>query len=87
MAAVYRVFVLQNHERKFYIGLSDDVFRRTEQHNMGVSRWTRGKGPWVLAWQSKPMSLSDARRLENKLKRQGRGNGFYAITGLQRPDS
>jgi predicted GIY-YIG superfamily endonuclease len=44
MPATYRVYVLQIRSRKFYVGVSDDVAHRIEQHNMGVSRWTRGKG-------------------------------------------
>jgi len=45
---VDRVYVIQNREGKFYIGLSDDVDRRISQHNAGVSKWTRGKEPWTL---------------------------------------
>jgi predicted GIY-YIG superfamily endonuclease len=40
-AVAYRVYVIQNHEGKFYIGLSDDVARRLEEHNTGQSRWTK----------------------------------------------
>jgi putative endonuclease len=87
MPVGYRVYVLQNRERKFYIGLSDDVVRRVAQHNFGWSKWTKGKGPWKLVWQSDELSLSEARTLENRLKRQGRGRGFYSMTGLQREDS
>ena len=32
-------------------------------------------------------TLTDARKLENRLKRQGRGKGFYTITGLHRRGS
>src|SRR6266542_2940094 len=87
MPATYRVYVLQNREGKFYVGLSDDVARRIEQHNSGSSRWTKGKGPWKLVWQSEYLSLTDARKFENRLKRQGRGKGFYTITGLHRGSS
>ena len=80
----YRVYVIQNREEKFYIGLSDDVGRRITQHNVGDSRWTRGKGPWTLLWQSSEMNLADARRLEVLLKRQKGGDGFYRMTGLSR---
>jgi putative endonuclease len=80
------VYVLQNREGKFYVGLSDDVARRIEQHNSG-SRWTKGKGPWKLVWQSDYLSLADARKLENRLKRQGPGKGFYTITRLHRASS
>ena len=78
----YRVYVIRNREGKFYIGLSDDVARRVQQHNAGQSRWTKGRGPWTIVWQGEESSLTDARKLESRLKRQGRGKGFYAITGL-----
>jgi putative endonuclease len=84
---VYRVYVIQSREGRFYIGLSDDVVRRVKQHNRGQSRWTKGRGPWKIVWQSEELSLTDARKLENRLKRQGRGKGFYAITGLHRSSS
>jgi putative endonuclease len=87
MPAAYRVYVLQNREGKFYIGLSENVPHRLEQHNAGESRWTRSRGPWKIVWQSSELTLSDARKLENRLKRQGRGRGFYSITGLNRSDS
>ena len=83
----YRVYVIQNREGKFYIGLSDDVGRRIDQHNSGASKCTKTKGPWQLVWQREVLSLSDARKLENRLKRQGRGKGFYSITGLRRSGS
>jgi putative endonuclease len=80
----YRVYVLQNGAGKYYIGLTDEVSRRLSEHNSGVSRWTRARGPWTLVWTSEFLSLSDARKLENKLKRQGRGSGFYSIIGIIR---
>jgi predicted GIY-YIG superfamily endonuclease len=84
MSGSYRVYVLQNRARQFYIGLTDDLPRRIDQHNSDTSKWTKGKGPWLLRWSSDQMSLGDARRLENSLKRQKGGTGFYLITGLRR---
>jgi putative endonuclease len=84
MPAAYRVYVLQNLAGQFYIGVTADVTRRLAEHNAGISRWTKGKGPWRLVWQSEVSSLGDARKLENRLKRQGRGSGFYSITSLNR---
>jgi putative endonuclease len=80
----YRVYIIQNHEGKFYIGTSDDVARRVEQHNSGQSRWTKGRGPWTMVWQSNEFSLSEARKLENRLKRQKGGHGLFHLTGLRR---
>jgi putative endonuclease len=82
---LYRVYVLRNSTGKFYIGLSEDVTRRLADHITGVSTWTKHKGPWSLVWTSEAMSLSESRKLENKIKRQGRGSGFYSITGIPRP--
>ena len=87
MLAAYRVYVLQNREDRFYVGVTEDVERRLAEHNAGSSRWTRGKGPWHLVWESELLPLSAARKLENRLKRQGRGSGFYSITGLPKIDS
>ena len=79
----YRVYVIQNRDGKFYIGLSDDVGRRINQHNAGDSRWTRAKGPWTLVWQSGELSLSEARKLENRLKRQKGGLGLFHLVGVR----
>ena len=86
-AGEYRVYVLQNHEGQFYVGVTACVANRLAEHNAGRSRWTKGKGPWHLVWESELLPLSAARKLENRLKRQGRGSGFYSITGLPKIDS
>jgi predicted GIY-YIG superfamily endonuclease len=71
-------------QAKFYIGLSENVTLRVQQHNAGLTRSTRGRGPWKLVWQSDTLKLSDARRLEFDLKRQKGGNGFYQKTRLRK---
>jgi len=81
---VYRVYVIQNSEGNFYIGITEDVEMRLAQHNDGVSKWTKSRGPWTLRWTSEAMSITAARRLENLLKRQKGGAGFYRFTGLPR---
>src|SRR5437868_5465048 len=85
METTYRVYVIENSSGTFYIGLSEDLATRLAQHNSGVSSWTRNRGPWKLAWQSVEMSLGEARKLENRLKRQKGGRGFYQLTGLREP--
>ena len=82
MGSSYQVYVIQNENGRFYIGLSEDIDHRLSQHNNGESKYTRGKGPWKLVWSSESMELGDARRLENVLKRAKGGNQFYVITGL-----
>ena len=80
----YQVYVIENAAGKFYIGLSEDVQIRMQKHNEGISRWTRNRGPWRVVWTSEPLSLADARKLENRLKRQKGVVGFGFLTGLGR---
>ena len=80
----YWVYILQNQEGRYYIGLSEDPAHRLEQHNGGHSKWTKARGPWQLVWQSGKLALSDARKLENQLKRQKGGAGFFRMTGITR---
>ncbi|MEO8043388.1 MAG: GIY-YIG nuclease family protein [Spartobacteria bacterium] len=77
----YRVYVLLNKQARRYIGLTENLERRLQDHNAGVSKWTKSRGPWKLVWHSEPMSLSDARKLENQLKRQKGGRGLDHIIG------
>jgi putative endonuclease len=84
MDGAYRVYVIENANGRFYIGLSEDVQKRVLQHNEGVSKWTKGKGPWKLVWTSEAMSLGDARKLENKLKSYKGGNGLHSFLGITR---
>jgi len=79
----FQVYVIRNTDGKFYIGLSENVQIRLQQHNQGVSKWTRHRGLWSLAWTSESLSLSDARILENRLKRQKGGVGLRFLIGQQ----
>jgi putative endonuclease len=80
----YQVYVLQNRNGQLYIGISENVLIRLKQHNNGVSKWTSVRGPWSLIWTSAPMPLSEALKLEIRLKKQKGGAGFFALTGLKK---
>src|SRR5437016_577971 len=82
-AVAYRVYVIQNREGKFYVGKSVVDGRRINQHDDGVFRWTRAKGPWTLGWQSGELSLSEARKLENRLRRQTGSLGLFHLVGVR----
>jgi predicted GIY-YIG superfamily endonuclease len=81
----YQVYVIQNLAGRYYIGISENVSHRVEQHNAGISQWTKGRGPWSLIWTSEAKSLTEARNLENTLKKQKSGAGFFRLTGMTRP--
>jgi putative endonuclease len=79
---MYQVYVLKNTAGQKYIGLSKNPQHRLLQHNSGASRWTKDKGPWKISWTSKPMNLSEARKLENTLKQQKGGLGLETLINL-----
>ena len=47
----FSVYVLQNPERKLYIGVSENAERRLSQHNDDRSHWSKEKGPWRIIWK------------------------------------
>ncbi|MBK1856618.1 GIY-YIG nuclease family protein [Verrucomicrobiaceae bacterium 5K15] len=75
----YQVYIIENPSGKIYIGISEDVTIRVVQHNDGMSKWTASYRPWKLKWRSVRMSLGDARKLENKMKRQKGGSGLKTL--------
>ena len=80
----YFLYVLWSASgRKFYIGISEDLEKRLEQHN-GEKRlgWTHRYRPWTLVHTERFDSYSDARKRELHVKKQKGGAGFFATTGL-----
>jgi putative endonuclease len=75
----YQVYVLKNLTDRLYIGVTKSVAIRVTQHNAGSSKWTSKYRPWDLIWTSQSMSLGDARRLENVMKRQKGGDGLNTL--------
>ncbi len=63
----YQVYVLKNLTDRLYIGVTKSVAIRVTQHNAGS------------IWTSQSMSLGDARRLENVMKRQKGGDGLNTL--------
>jgi len=75
----YQVYVIENSQGRHYIGISEDLEKRLKDHNEGRSKWTKSRGPWKLIWSSHLMTLSEARKLENRMKRQKGGAGLYTL--------
>jgi|TARA_B110000014_G_C20086868_1_gene568572 putative endonuclease len=66
----YSVYVIRNKKNVLYTGIALNITKRLAQHNAGKgAKFTRGRGPWVLIYSSDPLPISEALRLESKLKR------------------
>jgi len=73
---MYHVYLLRsNKDSSFYIGYTNDIQRRFQEHNNGLVRYTRSRKPWRLIYYETFDSLEDARLRENSLKRFGRAFG------------
>lgn len=51
-----------------YVGHTDDLHRRVSEHNNGLSRYTRHRGPWVLVYMREFKTRADAMEWERKVK-------------------
>ena len=63
------VYVLQSIKTgNLYIGQTDNVAKRLIEHNEGLSRYTKGRGPWVLFYTEEHTTRSEAMIRERRLK-------------------
>ena len=63
------VYILQGeNNKKYYIGSTNDLNRRLEQHNSGETG-IKGWRPLRLVFYQSFGSLNEARRIETKLKK------------------
>ena len=65
----YYVYILQSTQSgQFYIGQTQDLAKRFEEHNSGKSNYTSKHGPWILIWYVELSTRKEAYRLEQKIK-------------------
>ncbi|MBI2448153.1 GIY-YIG nuclease family protein [Candidatus Microgenomates bacterium] len=63
------VYILQSTKNKrYYIGSTNNIEKRLKQHNAGYVFATKSMRPLVLALFQECDVLSDARKLERKIK-------------------
>ena len=69
---MHYVYVLQSEtDSGLYIGMSGDLKRRLEDHQLGESRSTKGRRPWKLIYYEAYLQKSDADGREVFLKSGG----------------
>lgn len=64
---MYYVYVLRG-PKQFYIGSTNDLRRRFEEHQSGQSLATKGRGPWKLVYYEASEQKHDALVRERYLK-------------------
>jgi putative endonuclease len=84
----YYVYILLNPQGETYVGQTDDIQRRLEQHNdpdyKGSLHTKRHRGPWVLLHSEEYQTRADAMSREKELK-TGTGRDWIIRTLLGKP--
>ncbi|MFZ1080590.1 MAG: GIY-YIG nuclease family protein [Candidatus Kryptoniota bacterium] len=66
---MFHVYVLWSEKlRKRYVGSTENVRKRSKEHNQGSSTFTSGGAPWILIHQEEFENKKEARGRENFLK-------------------
>ena len=73
MCYIYVIRSLSLNTR--YVGSTDNVFKRVEEHNLGKCRYTSGRRPWKLILQEKFNTRGEAMKREKFLK-SGQGRNY-----------
>ena len=69
-------YILECNNGDFYIGSTDDLNRRIEEHNKGENKSTKHKRPLKIIFTKSFDSLKEARSFEFFIKKQ-RNKNFY----------
>jgi putative endonuclease len=71
---IYTVYALYSPSLdQIYVGQTDLLMRRLNQHKAGLSRYTKRASDWILIYTEECCSRSEVRKRESQLKsHQGR---------------
>jgi len=73
---MYTVYVLRSKkDNKLYIGKTEDLQKRLEEHNTGNCKSTKSRIPFDLIYKEEYISRGEAMKREKELK-SGKGRDF-----------
>ncbi len=73
---MYHVYILKSKkDNSLYVGYTNDVQRRLQEHNKGQVAYTKDHVPWDLVYYEAFASLEDAKQREKGLKYFGKAFG------------
>ncbi len=62
------VNVIRSREGDTYVGMTDDITRRLQEHNTGHSKYTRKGADWEVIYSEEVSDRHEARNREKYLK-------------------
>jgi putative endonuclease len=69
--------------QRYYVGSTEAVNKRLQEHNSGKSASTRGGAPWQLVHTENFTTRSEAMHRERKVKSRGIGRYLADIEHMQ----
>ena len=74
---MFYVYILESEkDNSFYIGQTNDLDKRLDFHNQGLSKYTSRKTPWHIVYFEEYNTRTEAIQRERFLKNQ-RNRTFY----------
>lgn len=65
----YYTYLLQGKKSgKWYIGITQDLRKRFNEHQKGQAGWTKGRGPFELIYYEASLNIDDSKAREKYLK-------------------
>jgi putative endonuclease len=81
----WTVYILRCGDGSLYTGITDRLAERLARHGAGKgARYTRSRLPVALVWSRGRQTATEARRLEDALKRRPRGDKVRLVAGDDR---
>ena len=71
----YVYLIKSDNDGSIYTGCTDNIEKRLDEHNAGLSQFTKTKMPWTLKWYAVFFQESEAFSFEQYLK-SGSGRAF-----------
>ncbi len=73
---MYHVYILKSSkDNSLYIGYTNNIVRRMDEHNAGLVEYSKKLKPWKLVYYESFSSLEDAKLREKNLKYFGKAYG------------
>ena len=77
---MFTVYIIRSESTgRYYIGFTSNIADRLKHHNSGASKFTKGKGPWILVYSENFKEKGDAWLRERKIKSYRGGNAFTKL--------
>lgn len=77
---MYYVYILKNDfSNKHYIGSTNNLERRLDEHNRGRTKSTRTRGVWSIIYTEEFKIQIESIRRERQIKSYKGGNAFKAL--------